>query len=213
MSSEWWQAPAARADLEHALSGLNAFRSSPPEGTTAYFCELCEVLTGLLSTAARCSVAPRDDDAIRDLRVRLERRLGVTTYVDRQAIGRVEALEGSIVATLLAEPQKNLAVYGTLAPGESNHGVVADLEGRWSEGFVRGDLQSVGWGAVNGFPALLWRPDGPRVKVAFLRSHQLEAHWERLDLFEGASYQRILVPIEDDHSVVAIANLYAAREA
>ncbi len=211
MSSEWWQVPAARADLEHALSGLNAFRSSPPEGETAYFCELCEVLTGLLGTASRCAVTVQEDDVIRGLRARLERRLHTTTYVDQQAIGRVEARQGSIVASLLAEPQKALAVYGTLAPGEVNHHQIADLEGRWTEGFVRGDLGSLGGGADQGFPALLWRPDGPRVPVMLLRSHHLEDHWQRLDRFEGAAYCRILVPIEGEDAIVAVANLYAAR--
>ena len=213
MSSEWWQVPAARADLEHALCNLNAFNSSPPEGLTAHFCELCEVLTDLLGTAARCTVTAEEDEVIGGLQARLERRLSTTTYVDQQAIDKLEALAGSIVRSLLAEPQEKLAVYGTLAPGEVNHGVVADIVGRWTEGFVRGDLQTLEWGAGLGLPVLVWRPAGPRVPVALLSSHDLVDHWQRLDRFEGPGYRRILVPVEDDHEVVAVANLYAARGA
>ena len=211
--AEWWQVPAARADLEHVLSNLNALKLSPPEGDTAYFCDLCEALIGLLSAAARCAVTPEEDNAVRDLRARLERQLGTTIYVGRQAIQRVQTLETSISESLLAEPRKKLAIYGTLAPGEANHGAVAEIEGRWSEGYVRGNLKFTGWGAEYGFPALAWKPDGSRVPVKLLSSHDMERHWPRLDAFEGDEYCRILVPVEGEDGIVAIANLYADRVA
>ena len=76
---------------------------------------------------------------------------------------------------------------------------------------VRGDLRFTGWGSEYGFPAFTWRPDGPKVPVKLFTSHDLAGDWRRLDKFEGAGYCRILVPIEDDSGVVAVANLYAER--
>lgn len=102
-----------------------------------------------------------------------------------------------------------LAVYGTLAPGEANHAVVADLPGRWSRGIVHGERSEVGWGMTHGFPALRWRPDGPAVPVHLLVSEGLPAAWERLDTFEGSAYRRILVPVTTDEGRI-LANIYVA---
>jgi hypothetical protein len=43
-----------------------------------------------------------------------------------------------------------LAVYGTLAPGQPNHHVVAPLGGEWTDGLIEGDLLPEGWGATRG---------------------------------------------------------------
>jgi len=107
-------------------------------------------------------------------------------------------------------PSHRLAVYGTLAPGEANHGQVAGLRGEWQEGFVRGELVPEGWGTTYGFPAFRWDPAGTPVGVQVLVSPDLPAHWPRLDAFEGPGYRRILVPVEDESGdLVAVANLYA----
>lgn len=211
MSAEWWQVPASRADLERALSDLDALVISPAEGDTAFFCDLCEALIGLLETAARCAVTPEEDLVIRELRGRLDRRLQTTVFVNRPAIETLERLEASIIGTLLGEPRQKLAIYGTLAPGEVNHSQIAEIPGRYTDGFVRGDLRHTGWGAEHGFPALTWRPDGPRVPAKVFHSYELERHWQRLDDFEGEGYCRILVPVEADSGVVAVAHLYADR--
>lgn len=106
-----------------------------------------------------------------------------------------------------------LAVYGSLAPGRENHRVVAQLAGDWREGFVHGDLSPAGWGAALGFPALQWRPDGPRVPVHLLCSDRLTAdEWARLDQFEGAEYRRVLVPVYHDSGLLAVANLYEGNQ-
>jgi len=212
LSAEWWQVPASRADLERALSDLNALAISPPEGDTAFFCDLCEGLIGLLDTGARCAVTAEEELAIGELRGRLDRRLEATVYVDRRAIETLETLEARILGALLGEPRHKLAIYGTLAPGEVHHAQIADVEGRYTDGFVRGDLRHTGWGAEHGFPVLTWRPDGPRVPVQVFRSSELERHWQRLDEFEGEGYCRILVPVEEDErGVVDVAHLYADK--
>lgn len=107
-----------------------------------------------------------------------------------------------------------LAVYGTLAPGRSNHHVVAPLGGEWTDGVVEGDLVPEGWGATLGFPACRPRSGGPAVPVKVLATPALEAAWPALDRFESPGYRRILVPVlTPERRLYTVANLYAAAEA
>jgi gamma-glutamylcyclotransferase (GGCT)/AIG2-like uncharacterized protein YtfP len=111
-----------------------------------------------------------------------------------------------------------LAVYGTLAPGQPNHHVVAPLGGEWTEGVVEGDLFPVGWGATLGYPAFRSRAGGPAVAVWVLTAPRLATAWPTLDHFEGSEYRRILVPVfrpgpADERRLYTVANLYAAAEA
>jgi len=112
----------------------------------------------------------------------------------------------------LGFPSRRLAVYGSLAPGEANHRIIQSVKGIWSSGSVRGDRHEQVWGRTMGYPGFLWRPDGPRVKVALLESDDLPEHWGRLDAFEGSDYCRILLPIERDDGTTVVANLYAIRK-
>jgi hypothetical protein len=61
-----------------------------------------------------------------------------------------------------------LAVYGTLAPGQPNHHVVAPLEDEWTDGLIEGDLLPVGWGADLGYPGFHPRVGGEAVAVQVL---------------------------------------------
>ena len=97
-----------------------------------------------------------------------------------------------------------LAVYGTLAPGEVNHYVIADLAGEWIDGFVTGELRQLD------FPGLIWQADGPRVPVKVFCSPELPAHWQRIDEFEGGDYRRVVVPVEAGGGVLR-CNLYERR--
>jgi gamma-glutamylcyclotransferase (GGCT)/AIG2-like uncharacterized protein YtfP len=103
--------------------------------------------------------------------------------------------------------RNRLAVYGSLAPGQANHHVLAGLRGEWRDGTVRGDLHPVGWGMTFGFPALAWRADGPVVPVKLFESFDLPAHWRRLDAFEGNAYRRVVVPVKIGDSDLP-ANIY-----
>ena len=207
----WWQVPAARVELERILGGLDALRASPPRGETAYFCDLCEILTVLLDAGANFAVSTDEARLVHGLRSRLDRRLAATTYVDRNALETLEHFEEAMISSLLGKPQTKLAVYGTLAPREVNHSQIAGISGRWVEGFVHGELLQAGWGAEHGYPALAWRPAGPRVPAKLFVAPALDSHWQRLDEFEGDGYRRILVPFENDGGIVAVANLYADR--
>jgi len=108
------------------------------------------------------------------------------------------------------EASERLAVYGSLAPGEVNHWVLADLEGTWTDGSVRGNRKPAGWGKALGFPGLIWNPEGERVAVKLFESKDLPRHWERIDAFEGGDYRRRLIPVERD-GVLTAANIYTLR--
>jgi gamma-glutamylcyclotransferase (GGCT)/AIG2-like uncharacterized protein YtfP len=88
-----------------------------------------------------------------------------------------------------------LAVYGTLAPGRSNHHQLSGLSGAWIAGSVRGRLIEKGWGVDHGYPAIILDPAGPEVAVQLFVSADLAAHWQRLDEFEGDGYRRVPVMV------------------
>ena len=143
-----------------------------------------------------------DDDLDALLEVNALRAAGLSPRL-RQSEGRI--------AARFSAPCR-LVVYGSLAPGRSNHRQLQDLRGEWYSGCsVRGELADRGWSAGLGFPILRWSPSGPAVPVEMFVSDELPRHWARLDEFEGADYQRIVVPVFSPAGVVAVANLYAAR--
>jgi gamma-glutamylcyclotransferase (GGCT)/AIG2-like uncharacterized protein YtfP len=105
-----------------------------------------------------------------------------------------------------------LACYGTLAPGRSNHHQLAGLRGAWRTGSIAGRLMPEGWGASQGYPALLLDPPGQRVEIHLFESPELPLHWPRLDAFEGPGYVRTAVSIDtDDGPVEAWIYLGAGR--
>jgi gamma-glutamylcyclotransferase (GGCT)/AIG2-like uncharacterized protein YtfP len=105
---------------------------------------------------------------------------------------------------------RRLAIYGSLAPGKSNHRQLDGLTGEWRTGTVRGVLVESGWGAAAGFPGLRPDPAGPKVAVQVFTSDDLAAHWARLDAFEGAEYARVAVEVETAEGPIE-AWIYALR--
>lgn len=95
-----------------------------------------------------------------------------------------------------------LAVYGSLAPGQSNHHQLAGLEGTWRAGTVTGTLADNGWGAALGYPALTLDSEGTAIPVQLFESADLPAHWSRLDAFEGADYRRAVAQVTTATGVV-----------
>ena len=106
-----------------------------------------------------------------------------------------------------SDPGHVLAVYGTLRPGGSNHGQVANLTGTWIEGTVRALLYPTGAGAATGYPGIVLDPHGDVVSVHLLVSTELTHHWARLDTFEGAGYRRVLAEVSTRIGPVT-ANIY-----
>ena len=130
----------------------------------------------------------------------------------RRAQQRLDDLFGS---------SHTLAVYGTLAPGQPNHHVLAPLGGEWTDGLIEGDLLPLGWGADLGYPGFRPRVGGDAVAVQVLTATLLTTTWPTLDHFEGPGYERILVPVfstergpwqAGERLLLTIANLYAATE-
>ena len=122
----------------------------------------------------------------------------------------------------LFRTSRTLAVYGTLAPGQPNHHVVAPLGGEWTDGLIEGDLLPLGWGAALGYPGFHPRFGGDTVAVQVLSAPSLATAWPTLDRFEGPGYERILVPVfstelgpgqAGERRLYTVANLYAATEA
>jgi gamma-glutamylcyclotransferase (GGCT)/AIG2-like uncharacterized protein YtfP len=91
---------------------------------------------------------------------------------------------------------KRLFVYGTLAPGESNQHLLADLAGSWQPATVRGQLYPNGIGLTLGYPALVLRESGELVQGKLFSCEQLPDYWDILDEFEGDGYQRVVCPAQ-----------------
>ena len=155
------------------------------------------------------------------------RRVGEQPIARGHLIAAAEAvasvLEGSppdlsphdeaFFAEFLGHPNSRLAVYGSLAPGESNHSVIEDVSGEWAEGRVAGKMHDAGWGADHGYPGLVWEPQSSNgVPVKLLTFSALGSTWQRLDAFEGGDYWRILVPVDGVNGETVIANIYAIRD-
>jgi gamma-glutamylcyclotransferase (GGCT)/AIG2-like uncharacterized protein YtfP len=117
--------------------------------------------------------------------------------------------EVEALADTLFGASQRLIAYGSLMPGGGHEEELAGLQGEWHAGWITGTLVEHGWGASLGYPALIWNPDSDRrVAAQLFTSPDLRHCWDRLDLFEGESYQRILVPFYDDAGFVAVGNLY-----
>jgi gamma-glutamylcyclotransferase (GGCT)/AIG2-like uncharacterized protein YtfP len=105
---------------------------------------------------------------------------------------------------------ERLFVYGTLAPGQPNAHVLADVPGTCDEASVRGRLVQHGWGADMGYPALELSDEGNRVDGFVFTSQVLAEHWQRLDEFEGDAYERVVTQVRSNAGRHVRAHLYVA---
>ncbi|MEZ5963974.1 MAG: gamma-glutamylcyclotransferase family protein [Planctomycetota bacterium] len=120
-------------------------------------------------------------------------------------------VERNDVLAQLGHPERRLAAYGSLRPGEAHHAEVAHLGGTWRAGAVRGRTVMV----ASGYEAL--RPSvgahDPAVAVQVLESPALPDAWPDLDAFEGPEYHRtlVLVTLDTGQRLAAHAYVDAAR--
>lgn len=92
-----------------------------------------------------------------------------------------------------------LFVYGSLQPGCENARELEEIEGQWQPASVKGCIKYLGWGSALGYPGLILadavapedKAQVQDIKGQVLMSPQLEAHWPRLDAFEGSEYLRV----------------------
>jgi gamma-glutamylcyclotransferase (GGCT)/AIG2-like uncharacterized protein YtfP len=107
-------------------------------------------------------------------------------------------------AVAAAGSGNRLVVYGSLAPGEANHHVVAGLHGSWRPCVITGTID-----VHDGYRIFRWEKDGARVDAQMLISSELPENWLRLDEFEGPDYRRVVIPAELEGKRV-LANVYTA---
>jgi gamma-glutamylcyclotransferase (GGCT)/AIG2-like uncharacterized protein YtfP len=88
-----------------------------------------------------------------------------------------------------SNPEESLIVYGSLAPGEANHFLLAGLEGEWYRCRIRGQM-----GNYRGFKSFRYDPRGPEHPAWLLSSPDISRVLPELDDFEGDEYERIIIP-------------------
>jgi gamma-glutamylcyclotransferase (GGCT)/AIG2-like uncharacterized protein YtfP len=79
---------------------------------------------------------------------------------------------------------QRLFVYGTLKPGHANAHLLEAIGGTWQPASVVGTLHPEGWGAGQGYPALVLDETGSDVRGVVFTSERLPQHWQELDEFE-----------------------------
>jgi gamma-glutamylcyclotransferase (GGCT)/AIG2-like uncharacterized protein YtfP len=106
-----------------------------------------------------------------------------------------------------------LITYASLAPGGSNHHVLADIAGQtWTTATLLARI--IPNAAYGQYPGAVLDADAEPVSVHLLTSPDLPAHWPRLDEFEGPAYRRTIVPVTptpatpDAQPRIIAANIY-----
>ena len=105
-----------------------------------------------------------------------------------------------------------LFVYGTLQPGGPNEHVLSDIAGEWHSASVKGHLHKHGWGAVQGYPALVLDESGDDIRGSVLMSSDLDDKWDELDRFEGEEYSRVVAAVTLANGEMIEAHMYVLRE-
>src|SRR5271165_4465546 len=121
---------------------------------------------------------------------------------DEQVCSCVVPLQLLIFDLFLERPSRKLLVYGTLAPGGINHGVISGVPGTWGDARVHG---TIAW--LDALPYLSWNPAGTELPAKLFTSDGLPNAWKHLDDFEGDQYKRRLVSIQTNAGI-AIAYAY-----
>ena len=107
-------------------------------------------------------------------------------------------------------------MYGTLAPGESNAHILADLRGRWERAEDSGYVFPEGCAASEFYPAIIIAtgddPAAPRVQGRLFISEDLPEFWPALDTFEGPCYERVVVKVRGCDSGEVEAYVYELRD-
>jgi gamma-glutamylcyclotransferase (GGCT)/AIG2-like uncharacterized protein YtfP len=96
-------------------------------------------------------------------------------------------------------PETRLIVYGSLAPGETNHFLLTGLVGEWHPCQIRGHMCN-----YRGFKSFRYDHKGLKHPAWLLISLELPRVIAELDDFEGEEYERIIIPAQvDDRWIMA----------
>ncbi len=91
---------------------------------------------------------------------------------------------------------ETLFVYGTLMPNCPNGHVLENIIGKFIPATVRGNLKNAGWSASMGYPGIKLDENGDTVHGYLFYSSNLINHWDFLDEFEGAEFDRREITVE-----------------
>ncbi|MCP2027532.1 gamma-glutamylcyclotransferase (GGCT)/AIG2-like uncharacterized protein YtfP [Flavobacterium sp. HSC-32F16] len=107
-----------------------------------------------------------------------------------------------------------LIIYGSLAPGESNHSIMDSIKGDWQKAAIRGKLQEGGWGSSLGYHGFIPvdTQEAETINCYVLFSKDLLSHWDYLDEFEGDGYTRIQTEYELENGKKGIGFIYALNQ-
>ena len=119
-------AKEARDEHRQLLSALRRYSSGQggEEAQKALLKKLEKLLYVIRCNIAHSEKTPRGPDIAKNER-------------DRAVSDLASAVIEDIFDLLLEHPSHRLAVYGTLAPGEPNEAILADINGQWTDGTVR----------------------------------------------------------------------------
>lgn len=116
----------------------------------------------------------------------------------------------------MSRSNTSLIVYGSLAPGESNHHIISHIDGIWRKAKIKGKIIDNGWSKrlvpqELGYPEFKSVPSGKEdiLEVLVFMSEQLELYWQDIDEFEGTEdYRRISISCVLDTGDEIIASIY-----
>ena len=107
---------------------------------------------------------------------------------------------------------EHLLVYGTLAPGESNHYMMKNIPGVWKTAYFKGVVLKKDWGKWNGYPGIILDNEADEIKGYVFSSRELKEHWDRLDEFEGKDYSRVKTSAKLEDGSEINAFIYELKE-
>jgi gamma-glutamylcyclotransferase (GGCT)/AIG2-like uncharacterized protein YtfP len=123
---------------------------------------------------------------------------------DRSVAGRVYPAVLQLFETVLKNPRRRLASYGSLRPGEVNEAVLQQSGGSWMPGSVRGRVVE-----RNGLKVLEHPREEVSTPVDVFETSEDTLEWSMLDRFEGTSrYQRVWVVVQLELGYLTVANAY-----
>ena len=89
----------------------------------------------------------------------------------------------------------SIFVYGTLQPGKQNGKILKKIKGTWKKGFVFGKLINISKGINYGYPVIEIKKKGDKIFGMVFLSKNLKKIINKLDVFEGKDYKRIITNV------------------
>jgi gamma-glutamylcyclotransferase (GGCT)/AIG2-like uncharacterized protein YtfP len=107
---------------------------------------------------------------------------------------------------------ERLFAYGTLKPGEINAHFLAQIPGKWIEASLIGFHFPSGYGATEGYPALIPSFSGRPIAGLVFEAEFTIDQWQMLDDFETDAYQRVMTKVTTTSKTCLSAYVYALNQ-